>query len=494
MMGFSTPGKLLGILKALAGPPSLSHFRTPHSQIKTFTFLYVISLQHPTLAFHLHSIFPMPPFLRSLSRGRTLTSIVVLTIALGVGVNTALFSLVNALHRPLPVRNAPRLYTLATLHTASAAGSEGMEYRFSYPALSDFRSQSRSFSDILAFQFGQGGLSDGRRPTHFFFSYVSGNYFTALGVPPAIGRVFSAGEGEAPNAPVSIVLSYSYWQRRFGGDVSLVGRQVRIDGSPATIAGVSARGFHGTYPNTEIDAFLPLSLLARTENGRLQNLFHDRANPRLTLMGILAPGVPLSVARTEASLIAARLERQYPATDNGIRVWIIPEPWSRPVPIPSMVNSAPFVAGFFLLLGILVLVLACMNVGSILLVRAAAREREMAVRAALGSGRARLVRQVLAETLVLALLGGITGVLLGSWAAVPISAIPISRELPASLDLSFDWHVFAYALAVTLLAGAGAGLYPALAASRADISAVLHEAGRPNTAARGSRRLRNALI
>jgi len=448
----------------------------------------------PALALRVLRSSPMPPFFRSFSRGRSLTSIVVLTIALGVGVNTALVSLVNALHRPLPVPNASRLYTLATLHSASAAGSEGMEYRFTYPALSDFRSQSRSFTHILAFQFGQGGLSDGRQPTHFFFSYVSGNYFTALGVPPAIGRVFSPGEGEALNAGISIVLSYSYWQRRFGGDVSVVGRQVRIDGAPATITGVSAPGFHGTYANTDIDAFVPLSLLARTENGRLHNFFHDRANPRLTLMGILAPGVPLSAARAEASLIAARLERQYPATDSGIRVWIIPEPWSRPVPIPSMVNSAPFVAGFFLLLGVLVLVLACMNVGNILLVRAAAREREMAVRAALGSGRARLVRQVLAETIALALLGGIAGILLGSWAADAISTIPISRELPASLDLTFDWPVFAYALAVTLLAGIGAGLYPAFAASRADISAVLHEAGRSDTAARGSRRLRNALI
>jgi predicted permease len=369
-----------------------------------------------------------------------------------------------------------------------------MEYRFTYPALADFRSQSHSFTDILAFQFGQGGLSDGRRPTHFFYSYVSGNYFTALGVPPAIGRVFSPGEGETLNTPVSIVLSYSYWQRRFAGDISVVGRQVRIDGAPVTIAGVSARGFRGTYANTEIDAFLPLSLLARTENGRLRNFFHDRANPRLTLMGILAPGVRLSAARTEASLIAARLEQQYPATDNGIRVWVIPESWSRPVPIPSMVNSAPFVAGFFLLLGILVLVLACKNVGNILLARAAAREREMAIRAALGSGRARLVRQVLGETLVLAVLGGIAGVLLGSWAAAGISVVPISRELPASLDLSFDWRVFAYALFTTLLAGIGAGIYPALGASRANISTVLHEAGRSETAARGSRRRRSALI
>jgi predicted permease len=434
--------------------------------------------------------------LRQLTRDRGLTALVCLTIALGVGVNTALFSLVNGLHRPLPVRNAARLYVLATRRAGapSGSGSEGMEYRFTYPALADFQAQSRSWAGLLAFQFGQGGIGDGRRPRHFFFSYVSGNYFSVLGIPPAAGRLFTPGEGESPDAPLEIVLSYSYWQKLYGGDPSVIGRQVRINGAPATIIGVAARGFHGTYANTEMDAFVPLSLLSHTERFGGAGLFHDRASPRLTVMGILAPGVAIAQARSEAVLIAARLEHQYPATDQGISVWIIPETWARPVPIPSMVSSGPFIAGLFLLLGALVLVLACMNVGNVLLVRAAAREREMAVRAALGSGRARLVRQVLAESLLLAACGGIAGILLGSWASAALGAIPMGNEIPAALDLSFDWRVFAYALAATLLAGIGAGLWPALAASRADISTVLHESGRSGTAARGSRRFRNALV
>lgn len=436
----------------------------------------------------------MPPALRQISRDRPLAAVVVLTIALGVGVNTALFSLVYALHRPLPVRHADRLYVLATRHPASAAGSEGMEYRFTWPALSDFRAQSRAFSDLVAFQFGQGGLSDGRVPTHFFFSYVSGNYFTALGIRPAAGRLFLPGEGEAPDSPLQIVLSYSYWQRRFGGDPTVIGRQVRIDGTPAVVLGVAERGFHGTYANAEMDAFLPVAPLTRTENGALRGFFYDRGTPRLTVMGLLAPGVSLAQARRETDVIAARLERQYPATDRGISVWILPEPWARPVPLPALVRSGPFVAGLFLTLGILVLVLACLNVGNILLVRAANRERDMAVRAALGSGRSRLVRQVLTESLLLALCGGVAGVLLGSWAGAAIGAVPMAGGVPAALDLSFDWRVFAYALATTLLAGAGAGLYPALAASRADVAAVLHQAGRSGTATRRGRRLRDALI
>ncbi len=432
--------------------------------------------------------------IRKLWHDRGLTVLVALTVALGVGVNTGIFSLVNGLHRPLPVRDAGRLVVLATRHQAAAAGSEGMEYRFTYPAYADFRSQARSFSDLIACNFGQAGVSTGDKPQQFFLSYVSGNYFSALGIRPAAGRLFVPGEGEAPDAGIELVLGYSYWQKRFGGDAGAIGRQVRINGAPATIIGVAERRFHGTYANAEMDGFVPLSYMTRSQGEDLRGFFHSRTAPRLTVMGMLKPGVSIVQARSEAEVIARRLERQYPATDKGISVWLLPEPWARPVPVPGMVAAAPFLAALFLLLGGLVLMLACMNISNVLLVRAAVREREMAVRAALGSGRARLVRQVLAESLLLALLGGVVGVILGAWASDAVSSIPLAGNLPAALDLSFDWRVFAYALALTLLAGTGAGLWPALAASRADIAAVLHECGRSGSAARGSRRLRNTLV
>ena len=431
---------------------------------------------------------------RKLWRDRGLTAIVALTVALGVGVNTGIFSLVNCLHRPLPVRNAERLMAMATRRHAAAVGSEGMEYRFTYPAFADFRSQARSFSSLFAFNFGQAGISDGGKPQEFFFSYVSGNYFSALGIRPAAGRLLAPGEGEAPDSGIELVLGYSYWQKRYGASPSVIGKQVRINGAPATIIGVVDERFHGTYANTEMDGYVPLSYMAKPGAINLPDFFHDRSAPRLTLMGILKPGVALAQARSEAALIARRLEQQYPATDKGISVWLGPEAWARPVPVPAMVAAGPIVAGLFLLLGGLVLVLACMNLSNILLVRAAAREREMAVRAALGSGRRRLVGQVLAESLILALLGGLAGVILGAWANAAIGAVRVSENLPAVLDMSFDWRVFAYALAATLAAGIGAGLWPALAASRADIALVLHESGRSGTAARGSRRLRNALV
>jgi len=432
--------------------------------------------------------------MRKLWRDRGLTAVVGLTVALGVGVNTGIFSLVNCLHRALPVRNAERLMALATRRQAAVAGSEGMEYRFSYPAFADFRGQARSFEDLFAFNFGQAGISDGARPQEFFFSYVSGNYFSALGIRPAAGRLFVPGEGEAPESGLELVLGYSYWQKRYGASPSAIGKQVRINGAAATIVGVAERRFHGTYANTEMDGFVPLSYMAKSSAMNLPNFFHDRGAPRLTLMGILKPGVGLAQARSEAELIARRLERQYPATDKGISVWLGPEAWARPVPVPSMVAAGPILAGLFLLLGGLVLVLACMNLSNILLLRAAAREREMAVRAALGSGRGRLLGQVLGESLLLALVGGVAGVILGAWASAAIGAVRFSGNLPAVLDLSFDWRVFAYALAATLAAGIGAGVWPALAASRAEVAAVLHGCGRGGTAARGSRQLRNVLV
>ena len=433
--------------------------------------------------------------IRRLRHDPGLTLLVTLTLALGVGVNSAIFSLMNGLHRPLPVRDAGRLVVLATRHPAGAAGMEGMQYRFTYPALADFRAQAHSYSDLIAFDLGHGGLNTGDKPQEFFFSYVSGNYFSALGIKPAAGRLFVPGEGEAPDAAIALVLGYSYWQKRFGGDPGVIGRQVRLNGAPATIVGVVEKRFHGTYANTDMHGFVPLSYMARSENGERRAFFHDRTAPRLTIMGMLRPGVRLAQAQSEAQVIASRLERQYPATDKGISVSVLPETWARPAPIPAMVAMAPFVVALFLLLGGLVLVLACMNVGNVLLVRAAVREREMAVRAALGSGRARLVRQVLAESLLLALLGGAAGVTLGAWATDAVSAIPMAMgNLPAALDLSLDWRVFAYSLAATLLAGIGAGLWPALAASRADIATVLHEGGGSASAARGRRRLRDVLV
>jgi predicted permease len=433
--------------------------------------------------------------IRRLRHDPGLIVLVTLTLALGVGVNSAIFSLVNGLHRPLPVQHPERLVVLATRHHGGSAGVEGMQYRFTYPALADFRTQATSYSSLLAFELGHGGLSTGGQSREFLFSYVSGNYFQALGIKPALGRLFADGEGEAPGSGISLVLGYSYWRERFAGDPAVVGSQVRINGVAATIVGVVGQRFQGTYANVDLNGFVPLSYLERAGNWGEGGFFHDRATPRLTVMGTLKPGVSRAAAQREAQVIASRLERQYPATDKGISVEVLPETWARPAPIPAMVATAPLIAALFLVLGGLVLALACMNVTNLLLVRAAAREREMAVRAALGSGRLRLLGQVLAESVLLAILGGAAGMLLSAWATDALAAMPLALgNMKVRLGFGFDWRVFTDSIAATLLAGIAAGLWPALAASRADIASTLHECGRSASAAPGSRRVRNLLV
>jgi predicted permease len=433
--------------------------------------------------------------IRRLRHDPGLIALVTLTLALGVGVNSAIFSLVNGLHRPLPVQHPERLVVLATRHHGGSAGVEGMQYRFTYPALADFRTQTTSYSALLAFELGHGGLSTGGQSREFLFSYVSGNYFTALGIKPAVGRLFADGEGEAPGSGVTLVLGYSYWRERFGGDPAVVGSQVRINGTAATIVGVAGEPFQGTYANVDLHGFVPLSYLDRTGTWSQGGFFHDRATPRLTVMGMLKSGVSRAEAEREAQVVASRLERQYPATDKGISVQVLPETWARPAPIPAMVATAPLIVGLFLLLGGLLLALACMNVGNLLLVRAAAREREMAVRAALGYGRVRLLGQVLTESVLLALVGGAAGMLLSAWATDAVAAMPMALgNMKARMDVSFDWRVFAYSIAATLLAGIGAGLWPALAASPSDIASTLHESARSASAAPGRRRVRNLLV
>lgn len=433
--------------------------------------------------------------LRRLRQDPGLALLVILTLALGVGVNSALFSLMNGLHRPLPVRDADRLVALATRHKDGGTGLEGMQYQFSYPALADFRTQSQSYTGLLAFSLGHGGLSTGDKAEEFTFTYVTGNYFSVLGIRPAVGRLFAPGEGESPGSAIPLVLGHSYWQKRFGGDPAVVGRQVRINGAAATVVGVVERSFQGTYANVDMPGYAPLSLLAQTLAARGGGFFHDRAQARLTVMGMLKPGARVEDARTEAQVIAGRLERQYPATDKDITVTVIPETWARPAPIPALVAMGPVVVGLFLVLGALVLALACLNVGNVLLVRAASRQQELAVRAALGSGRARLAGLILGEIILLAAAGGAAGVILSLWATDAAATAPMGLgNLPAALDFSPDWRVFAYALAATLLAAVAAGLWPALVASRADVASVLRGCGRSASAGRGGSRLRRFMI
>jgi predicted permease len=421
---------------------------------------------------------------RILAKSPLLTVIVILTLALGIGANTAIFGIVNGfLLRPLPVKSPEQIMVLAGKIQGDSIGI----YTLSYPQLTDFRKQADVFSDLFASQTDIGGLSFAGKTEQFFFDYVTGNYFSALGVQPAAGRLFLPSQGEEGGKDPYVVLGYSYWQKRFGGDPGIVGKQVLLDGQEATIIGVAQKGFQGTQFAVEEDGYVPLNMAPTASKS-----WTDRTARSLTVMARLKPGVSLRQAQNSVDVVAQRLANEYPATDKGVAARVIPERFARPQ--PYTVNIVPFIAGLFLVLAGLVLLLACMNVANILLVRASVRQREMAIRAALGAGRGRLIRQLLTESMLLALFGGAGGLLLGNWATRVIPSLLPESKIPIHLSFAIDWRVFLYALAAALVTGALMGLWPAFRATRADINAVLHGEGRSDSAGVGRHRLRSALV
>src|SRR5216683_1671548 len=330
--------------------------------------------------------------IRQLCKKPGFASTSVLTLALGIAANVAIFSAVNGtiLH-PLPVPHAEQIAVLAAQQQGAPVGV----YFLSYPDLLDFRKQADTFSDLFASEVALGGMSADNKADHFVGSYVSGNYFSGLGVKPALGRLFLPGEGEHAGSEEQIVLGYSYWQKRFAGSSQVIGKQVLVDGKPVTIIGVTPKEFRGTSFALNMDAYLPMSMAAAHD----PSLWTSRDDRQWIVMGRLKPGVSLAQAQTSVSLIAARLASVYPISEKGITMQGSSERLSHPEPLPN--NMIAVIAALFLSLAIVVLLLACVNVANILLVRAISRESEMAIRTAMGASRARLITQILRESMLL---------------------------------------------------------------------------------------------
>jgi predicted permease len=423
--------------------------------------------------------------LRQFGKHPGFTLAAVLTLALGMAANVAIFGIVNGIIlRPLPVHDPQRIVVVAAEQRGAPLGV----YSLSYAELIDFRRQSDVFSDLFAYEVGLEGLSADNQADHFLISHVSGNYFSALGVKPAIGRLFLPGEGESSGSQARVVLGYSCWQKRFAGSPNVIGKRVLVDGNPATVIGVTPPPFHGTSFGLDMDGYLPMSMAASTD----PEMWSGRADRRWVVLGRLKPGVSLAKARSSVQLVAARLAQQYPATDKGITVDVIPERLSRPLPLPD--NLVAIIAGLFLFLAAVVLLLACVNVASILLVRATAREGEMAIRAALGASRARLIGQMLSDGVLLALLGAVAGISLGTRASRWIADLRLASAIPTSLDFGLDWRVIAYALVAAVLAGAAVGLWPALRVAHANVNQAIRERGRSGSGGMARHRVRNILV
>ena len=348
-----------------------------------------------------------------LHKAFTLTAVV--TLAIGLGANTALYGLLNAAMRPLALPNADRLVTIAAEARSDDTG--GFQFSFSTEQLKDFQTRADSFSDVFGFLARVGGLVAHGRASQFWYSVVSDNYFSGLGVRPAAGTLFTGKSG----SPVHVVLGHSYWMKHFGGDPGVIGQSIRVEGSPAVITGVVESSFRGTLLGIEMEGYVALEDYGVLLPDVNRWLYHNRRARTMQVLGRLKPDVTVPEAQAAVDVLMTTLADEHPATDRGMDAVVIPEPLARPMPMRSVREAIPLVRLFGMAVAGLVLLLACMNVANLLLVRATARQREMAVRAALGASRWRPVRQMVTEGLLLSGLGGVAGYLVGQWSAPPTS-------------------------------------------------------------------------
>jgi predicted permease len=424
--------------------------------------------------------------LRMLRKNPAFSAVVVLTLALGIGANTAVFSIVNSfLFSPLPVRDSGRLIVMAYEDPKAA-----FPHEVSNADLRDFEAHSEVTSDMTAFLVNFAGLSTGDRSERVFVTFAQGNYFSTLGIQPALGRLFLPSEGQTVGADPVIVLGYAYWQRRFNGDPAVVGKSVNLNGQPVTIIGVAPKPFFGTFYIVDSELYAPLGMFASSAGSA--DILTDRTQRQLRVLAHLKPGVSMAQASASLQVIADNLARAYPQTDAGLKIDLIPEKLARPE--AASASFWPVIASVFMFLVGLVMVVTCVNVTNLLLSRASMRAKEMAVRASLGAGRLRLFRQLLTESLLLSALGAVGGALIGLWLMKWVESIRLPGDMALRTVQPFDWRMFLFVGSLAAISGLMAGLVPAWRVTRVDLNDTLRESGRGVTGGAAHNRVRSILV
>ena len=421
---------------------------------------------------------------RTLRKNSGFTALAVLTLALGIGANTTIFSWINStLLNPIPgARDASRIVSLTLGGTVFVPG------QFSYPDYVDLRAGSRTFSGLAAFAFRALDLTGTGRPERLWAADVSANYFDVLGVRPILGRAFVPAEDQKPGGAPVVVLSYSLWQRRFGGDNHILGRTIFLNQHPFTVVGVAPAAFQGTMTCLRTDLWVPVMMQQQVAGA--WDWLHDRGDDQLMMQGRLAAGVSVQQARDEMNLLMQHLAEAFPDSHFGHKEVQIYPLWRG----PNGANAYCYVL-LPMLMGMagVVLLLACANVANLLLVRSVARRREIAIRMSIGADRWQVVRQLLVESLLLALAGGGVAMLITAWTAGTFAEFIPATSLPVSLDVRPDRTVLLAALVISVITGVAFGVLPALRASSLDPVTVLKEEAGSASAGRRKARLTSAL-
>jgi putative ABC transport system permease protein len=398
---------------------------------------------------------------RLLRRNPLFASTAAASLAIGIGASTTIFTVASALlfKTPAGVVEPGRLVDVGRSQDGSGFDNG------SYPNYLDIRARNTIFTDVYAYRIGAEPMSLGGRDgaERIFGDMVTTNYFTILGTRPHVGRLFSRDDGEQAGATPLTVLSYRFWMRRFNGDPNVIGTTLQLNGRPFTIVGVAPEGFHGTTVLTG-DLWVPMNMVGELSPRRSASMLTSRESVWLVMGARLKRGVSVQQAQAELTSIARALEQEYPDVNRGKGLRV-----AASAPIPG--NGAPVAAFMAVLMGIvtLVLAIACANVAGVLLARASARRREIAVRLAIGAGRGRLVRQMLVESSLLFLIAGAAGIALARVLTDALVSLLPALPIPIDLSLPLDTRAVGFALALSLFAAVLSGLAPAFHASRAEV-------------------------
>jgi predicted permease len=430
---------------------------------------------------------------RMLYKNPGFTVVAVCSLAIGIGATSSMFSFADALLlRPLPVFEPSRVVAVNTV----ASEAFGAKTSISYPDYLDYRDRNRSFTGLVAASYATFGFNRkaGTQPHMKFGLFVSGNLFRVLGVEPSLGRGFRTSEDQVVGRDPVVVLGHDFWVSEFAANRSVIGSRLRLNGIEFTIVGVAPERFTGIDQYLRPALFVPLAMFPLMGSQNSLNMTHENSLTRrdvrfLMVKGRLAPGVNVGQAQADISAIAMRLQQMYPQTNHDQRVTVQTELQFRAQQSPP--NTA--MIAMLCLLSLCVLLVACANVTGLLLSRARVRSREVAIRLAIGASRRSLVGQLLLESLLLAVLGGLTGIAVAYLGASFFSRIPIPSDLPIVFTIGVDKRVLLFTLLMSILSTLLFGLTPALRATRPDLVPALKAAEADNS---GKRRLwgRNLIV